>query len=232
MPDPALDRPVVDPVARLSYAGVPFLPGEVDGAPLPLLRRWYTEAVADERVAEPGAMVVATVDESGYPDARTVLLKGMDADGLTFFTNLGSTKARQLRRTPYAAAVLLWHPMFRQVRLRGRVTEVSRDEAAAYFATRPRGSQVASRASHQSQPIASRAELEAMVLVEDERWPDTGSPDDVPLPDWWGGYRLHPDSVELWVGQRSRLHDRVLFTRAGEGGLDDAASWRPSRLQP
>jgi pyridoxamine 5'-phosphate oxidase len=232
MADPALDRPVVDPLARLSYAGVPFLPGEVDGAPLPLLQRWYTEAVADDRVVEPGAMVVATVDDRGRPDARTVLLKGLDADGLTFFTNLGSAKARQLRHEPYAAAVLLWHPMYRQVRVRGPVTEVSREEAAAYFATRPRGSQVASRASHQSEPVGSRAELEAMVVAEEERWPDTGSPDDVPLPAWWGGYRLHPESVELWVGQTSRLHDRVLFERVGDGGLDDATAWRPRRLQP
>lgn len=230
--DPALDHPVVDPLARLSYAGVPFLPGEVDGAPLPLLQRWYTEAVADDRVVEPGAMVVATVDDRGHPDARTVLLKGLDADGLTFFTNLGSAKARQLQLVPYAAAVLLWHPMYRQVRVRGPVTQVSTEEAAAYFATRPRGSQVASRASHQSQPVSSRAELEAMVAAEDERWPDTGSPDDVPLPEWWGGYRLHPESVELWVGQRSRLHDRVLFERVADGDLADPAAWRPQRLQP
>lgn len=232
LPDPAVDRPVVDPVARLSYAGVPFLPGEVDGPPLALLHRWYTEAVADDRVVEPGAMVVSTVDESGLPDARTVLLKGLDADGLTFYTNLGSAKARQLTATPYAAAVLLWHPMYRQVRVRGPVTPVSEEEAAAYFALRPRGSQVASRASHQSQPIASRAALEALVAAEDQRWRDTGSPDDVPLPSWWGGYRLHPETVELWVGQRSRLHDRVLFERVGDGDLSDGSSWRRSRLQP
>jgi pyridoxamine 5'-phosphate oxidase len=232
MPDPALDRPVVDPVARMSYAGVPFLPGEVAGAPLPLLHRWYTEAVADDRIYEPGAMVVSTVDEAGLPDARTVLLKALDADGLTFFTNLGSAKARQLRAVPNAAAVLLWHPMYRQVRFRGPVSEVSPEEAVAYWTTRPRDSQVASRASHQSQPVGSRADLEAMVAAEDDRWPDTGSTDDVPLPAWWGGFRLHPQTIELWVGQRSRLHDRVLFERVGDGGLDDADSWRRHRLQP
>jgi pyridoxamine 5'-phosphate oxidase len=232
MPDPALDRPVVDPVARLSYAGVPFLPGEVDGAPLPLLHRWYTEAVADDRIVEPGAMVVATVDSDGRPDARTVLLKGLDAHGLTFFTNLDSAKARQLRGVPYAAAVLVWHPMYRQVRFRGPVTRVDDEESAVYWSTRPRGSQVASRASHQSQPVGSRAELEAMVAVEDDRWPDTGSNDDVPLPSWWGGFRLDPSTIELWVGQRSRLHDRVVFERVGDGGLDDPQSWRPHRLQP
>jgi pyridoxamine 5'-phosphate oxidase len=91
---------------------------------------------------------------------------------------------------------------------------------------------VASRASHQSEPIGSRADLEALVAAEEERWPDTGSPDDVPLPSWWGGYRLRPETVELWVGQRSRLHDRVLFERVGGGDLADAGSWRPRRLQP
>jgi pyridoxamine 5'-phosphate oxidase len=232
MPDPAYDRPVVDPAARLSYAGVPFLPGEVAGAPLELLHRWYTEAVADERIHEPGAMVVATVDDAGRPDARTVLLKGMDADGLTFFTNLASVKAQQLRKTPHAAAVLLWHPMYRQVRFRGPVSEVSPEESAVYWATRPRGSQVASRASHQSQPVSSRADLEAIAAAEDERWPDTGSPDDVPLPEWWGGFRLHPQTIELWVGQESRLHDRVVFDRTGDGGLDEPGSWRTVRLQP
>jgi pyridoxamine 5'-phosphate oxidase len=176
--------------------------------------------------------VVATVDEAGHPDARTVLLKGLDAEGLTFFTNLGSVKARQLRTTPYAAAVLPWHPMYRQVRFRGPVGEVSAQESTAYWATRPRDSQVASRASRQSEPVGSRADLEAMVAAEDERWPDTGSPDDVPLPPWWGGFRLQPTTIELWVGQQSRLHDRVVFERVGDGGLDDADSWRPHRLQP
>jgi len=230
--EPNLDRPVVDPVARLSYAGVPFLPGEVDGPPLPLLHRWYTEAVADERVYEPGAMVVATVDEAGLPDARTVLLKGLDAGGFVFFTNLGSAKARQLRAQPHAAAVLLWPPMYRQVRVRGPVSLVSRQESADYWTTRPRDSRIASRASHQSQPVASRADLEAMVAAEAARWPDTGSADDVPLPDWWGGFRLAPQTIELWVGQRSRLHDRVVFERVGHGGLDDSGSWRRHRLQP
>ena len=105
MREPNPDRPVVDPVARLSYAGVPFLPGEVDGPPLPLLHRWYTEAVADDRVYEPGAMVVATVDEAGLPDARTVLLKGLDAGGFVFFTNLGLAKARQMDRKKLGKAV-------------------------------------------------------------------------------------------------------------------------------
>lgn len=225
------DEPFLDPTVRRSYPGENVL-DDVTGPPLPLLRRWWAEAVADDRVDEPDAMVVATVDEHGHPDARTVLLKGLSAAGFEFFTNLDSAKGRQLAGTPYAALVLLWHPMHRQVRVRGEVTPVAREEAAAYFASRPRGSQVASSASRQSAPIGSRAELEQAVAAEEARWPDTGSPTDVPLPQRWGGFRVRPDAVELWVGQPSRLHDRILFSRNGSGGLDDAGSWTLSRLQP
>lgn len=225
------ERRIVDPAARMIYTGA-LLADDVTGAPLPLLERWYAEAVSDERIDEPGAMVVATVDDAGLPNARTVLLKGMDAAGFTFFTNLGSAKARELDGEPYAALVLLWHPMFRQVRVRGPVTRVPHEQSAAYFASRPRGSQVASRASHQSQPLSSRAALEAMVAAEEARWPDTGSPSDVPLPDYWGGYLVRPDVIELWVGQQSRLHDRVVFERIGEGGLDEPEAWQVQRLQP
>lgn len=226
-----MSEPIVDPVARLTY-DAQVLPPDLPAAPLALLSAWYADAVADDRVAEPGAMVVATVDAAGRPNARTVLLKGLDARGLEFYTNLGSTKATELAAAPYAALVLLWHPMFRQVRVRGPVEAVTRAEAAEYFASRPRGSQVASRASHQSQPVASRDELVAAVAAEEARWPDTGSDQDVPLPDYWGGYRVRPVEVELWVGQPSRLHDRVRY-RAPEGSaLDDPAAWSRTRLQP
>ena len=225
------ELPIIDPTVRRTYAGT-GLADDVTGAPLPLLRLWWAQAVDDERIAEPDAMVVATVDEAGHPDARTVLLKQLTPAGFTFFTNTDSTKGRQLRRTPYAALVLLWHPMHRQVRVRGPVTQVAREEAAAYFATRPRDSQVASAASQQSRPVASRAQLERAVAAEQARWPDTGSPTDVPLPPSWGGYRLQPDEVELWAGRPSRLHDRILFRRAGTGDLDDASAWTVTRLQP
>ncbi len=225
------DGRLVDPTVRRAYVAQ-ALPEQLDAAPMALLTRWWREATADERVEEADAMVVATVDEHGHPDARTVLLKDLTPAGLTFYTHTGSAKGRQLAGTPYAALVLLWHPMRRQVRVRGPVTPVDRAEAAAYFATRPRGSQVASSASQQSRPVASRAALEEAVRREEQRWPDTGSPSDVPLPQGWGGYRVRPESIELWVGQPSRLHDRVLFTRCGDGDLDDAASWELTRLQP
>lgn len=222
---------VVDPNARLTYAGEP-LGDDLTGPPLPWLARWYADAEADERVAEPGAMVLATVDADGRPDARIMLLKALTADGFTFFTNTRSAKGHQLAGTPYASLVLLWHPMYRQVRVRGTVVPTSAQEAALYFALRPHDSQVATRASRQSQPIGSRAELEARVAAEEARWPDTGSPDDVPAPSTWGGYLVRPDVVELWVGQRSRLHDRLVFERTGSGGMDDPRSWRITRLQP
>jgi pyridoxamine 5'-phosphate oxidase len=202
------------------------------GAPLAWIERWYVEAQSDPRVSEPSAMVLATVDAEGMPDARTVLLKGLSADGLVFYTNTRSAKGHELAANPRAALVLLWHPMYRQIRVRGSVGPTSPEDAARYFATRPRGSQVATRVSRQSQPIGSRAELEARFAAEDAQWPDTGSPDDVPAPSTWGGYLVRPDVVELWVGQRNRLHDRLVFERTGDGGLDEASSWRTTRLQP
>lgn len=222
-------------MARLAYDGrgldddaVAALEG---AAPLGVLERWYGDAVADERLAEPGAMVVATVDAAGLPNARTVLLKGLDAGGLVFFTNLASTKAVELAAMPAAAAVLLWHPMFRQVRVRGRVEQVSRQESVAYFGSRPRDSRVAAWASRQSRPVASRAELEAAVR---RREAELAGADDVPLPDFWGGYRILPVEVEFWVGHRDRLHDRVAFSSSSgaPAPLDDAGAWTVQRLQP
>lgn len=222
---------IVDPTLRRVY-DAPGLGDELPAAPLPLLAEWYAAAEADDRVAEPAAMLVATVDASGRPNARMVLLKGLDARGAEFYTNLGSTKAAELSSTPYAALVLPWHAMYRQVRLRGPVEAVSRAESAAYFATRPRGSQVASRASRQSQPLDRRADLVLAVEAEEARWPDTGSPDDVPLPEYWGGYRVRPVEVEFWVGQPSRLHDRVRYSAPDGTPLDDPAGWTRTRLQP
>jgi pyridoxamine 5'-phosphate oxidase len=230
--DPRTGRPpIVDAQARLSYAGGP-LPADLTGsAPLALLRSWYADAVADPRVDEPNAMVLATVDAAGMPNARTVLLKGLDAAGFTFFTNLESAKGREIEASPVASLVLLWHPMHRQVRVRGTVLPLPEPEAATYFATRPRDSQVAAWASRQSQPLGSRSELERAFAEADSRFADR---DQVPLPPYWGGYLVQAVEVEFWVGQASRLHDRLAYL-ARDGSprhLDDEAGWTTVRRQP
>lgn len=221
----------VDPAARIDY-GADLIPdADTAGPPLAALYRWYEAAAADDRVAEPGAMVVATVDAGGAPNARTMLLKGLDAGGLVFFTNAGSIKAHEIAADARASLVLLWHPMHRQVRARGPVEAVSRVEAHEYFTSRPRGSQVAAWASAQSQPLASREDLLAAVAAVEKRFEGR---DELPLPDFWGGYRVRPVEVELWAGQRNRLHDRWAWTtRDGRPApLDAADAWQGGRRQP
>ncbi len=222
---------VVDPSARIDYSSDHLPEVLTSGTPLEAMTTWYLEASEDERVKEPGAMVVATVDELGLPDARTVLLKMLDARGLVFFTCTTSAKGRELEARPVASVVLLWHPMYRQVRARGEVERVSDDETLAYFTSRPRGSQVAAWASAQSEPLASRADLEAAVAEVERRFEGV---EELPVPDFWGGYRVRPHSVELWAGQRSRLHDRWLWTAADDQPalLDDPTRWTGTRLQP
>ena len=230
MPD---TRPAggIDPTARIDYESDLIAAEDVEGTPLAAVERWYDAAVADDRVVEPGAMVVATVDASGAPNARTVLLKGLDARGLIFFTATASTKGEELAAHPRASVVLLWHPMYRQVRVRGEVEQVSREDTTAYFTSRPRGSQVAAWASAQSRALASRDDLVAAVADVEERF---AGQDPLPLPDFWGGYRVRPVEVELWAGQRNRLHDRWVWTTADghPAPLDDLSAWQGSRRQP
>jgi pyridoxamine 5'-phosphate oxidase len=197
---------------------------EGDLAPtwLDQLRRWFDDAAAGG-VGEPNAMVLATADADGRPDARFVLLKGLDEDGLRFFTDRTSAKGRQLAENPHGAIVFPWHDLQRQVRLTGPVHLLADAEADAYFAARPWGSRVSALASPQSRPIASRAVLEAARDELAARHPD-GS--DVPRPEGWGGYRLEPEVVEFWQGRRDRLHDRLVYRRAADG------RWRTERLAP
>ncbi len=231
VPDLPTADDAVDPASRLSYEGS-GLSDVVEGtSPLETVRRWYAEAVEDERVVEPGAMVVATVDAGGMPNARTVLLKGLDRDGFVFYTGRDSAKGQELAATASAAVVLLWHPMYRQARARGPVEEVPRAVSQAYFQSRPRDSQVAAWASAQSSPLGSRAELEAAVERVKQHF---AGHDVLPLPDFWGGYRVRPVEVELWVGRRSRLHDRLVWTSREPGPvpLDAAERWQLGRRQP
>jgi pyridoxamine 5'-phosphate oxidase len=192
---------------------------ELDADPLRQVAAWYADAVA-AGLAQPESMALATTTPDGRPSARMVLLRGHDDHGVVFFTNRKSRKARELADNPRAALVLYWQPLHRQVRIEGVVEELTTDESAAYFATRPRGSQVAAWASAQSRPISDRDELERLYREADARFSS-----EVPLPPFWGGYRVVPESIELWQGRENRLHDRIRYERQG-------GRWTMTRLQP
>lgn len=188
---------------------------------LALFRRWYAETESEVGVIEANAMQLATVDSSGVPSVRTVLAKEVDERGVVFYTNYDSAKAHDLAVSPTASLVFAWVPMERQVRVTGPVERVSHAEAAAYFATRPRGSQIAAWASHQSAELRDRAELQAAVAAVQRQFDGR----DVPAPPDWGGYRVTPDVVEFWAGREDRLHDRL-------EGRRDGSDWHWHRLAP
>lgn len=187
------------------------------------LRLWFDEAVRLD-VPEPNALQVATVDAQGRPGLRTVLAKAIDERGVTFYTNYDSAKGVALAAHPYAAAQFLWLPLERQVRLTGPVTRVPAQETAAYFHSRPRGSQLGAWASPQSQVIGSREQLQQRLAEAEARFGDG----EIEVPPHWGGYLLEPDSVEFWQGRPDRLHDRLRFRRA-DGAQ---ATWQLERLAP
>lgn len=205
---------------RRDYADHGLDAHELAPDPVDQFRFWFKQA-CDAGIREPNAMVLSTVRADGSPASRVILLKAFDARGFTFFTNLGSAKGRDLAERPRASLTFPWVDLERQVHLRGRVERVSADETRAYFHSRPRNSQVGAWASHQSEPIASRAELERQFADILRRHPEG----EVPVPPNWGGLRLVPDEVEFWQGRPSRLHDRFRYTRQPEG-------WRVERLQP
>jgi pyridoxamine 5'-phosphate oxidase len=205
---------------RRDYASAGLAEADALADPIAQFERWFADARRAE-VHEPNAMTLATVDAAGQPAARMVLLKGVDARGLAFFTNRDSRKARELLANPKAALVFWWGPLQRQVRFEGVIEEVDAAEADEYFASRPRGSQLAAWASAQSSVIEGRAALEA----EERRHRERFGEDEVPRPPFWGGYRLVPAVVEFWHGRASRLHDRLRYTRTPDG-------WRIERLAP
>jgi pyridoxamine 5'-phosphate oxidase len=202
------------------YEGTPLDPMDCDPDPLVEFRRWFQVAV-DAKISTVNAVTLATVDERGRPAARIVLLKEVDDRGFVFFTNYDSRKGRDLAAHPFAALVAFWEPLHRQVRIEGAIERVAGADSDAYFASRPRGSQIGAIASPQSQPIASRAALQDLVTAAEQA---VGAAEPA-RPAHWGGYRLVPDMVELWQGQPSRLHDRVRYRRIGDG-------WDRDRLAP
>jgi pyridoxamine 5'-phosphate oxidase len=188
--------------------------------PIALFGHWF-EAAKRAGVFLPESMALATATRDGAPSVRMVLLKGYDARGFVFFTNYDSRKADELAANPRAALVLHWHVLERQIRIEGPVERITHDESFAYFRTRARGSRIGAWASEQSRPLASRAELEARVREYDRKF----SGEDVPLPDFWGGYRVVPERIEFWQGKANRLHDRLLYAKT-DGG------WSVTRLYP
>ncbi len=205
---------------RREYADAGLTEADLAPDPFAMFDRWFEEAHA-AGLHEPNAMVVSTVSADGRPSSRLVLLKGVSQAGFVFFTNLGSRKGSELAANPRCALLFPWHPLERQVRVEGLATPLPGEDVAAYFASRPRGSQLGAHASHQSRPVADRAELQAAYDEQSARYADR----DVPVPDEWGGFRVAAESVEFWQGRPGRMHDRLVYARAAGG-------WSVSRLAP
>ena len=224
MTEPYLASPAdtdADPVAlRQRFMAEGLDQDGLDPDPIRQFQRWYQQAV-DARLPEPNAMSLATVDADGQPSLRTVLLKLYDADGFVFFTNYESRKARQMDVNDRVALLFPWVALARQVKILGRAARIPTAESLRYFMTRPRGSRIGAWSSPQSQVISSRSLLEEKVAEMKRRFGDG----EIPLPHFWGGYRVVPSSIEFWQGRESRLHDRFRYDRAAD-------EWRIARLAP
>ena len=197
---------------------------QLDDNPIQQFQVWFEDARKAD-ILEPNAMSLATAGSDGLPDLRTVLLKYFDDSGFVFYTNYGSRKAREMEQNPQAALLFTWLGLNRQVRIQGKVEKISKAESLRYFASRPRGSQIGAWVSEQSKVIASRGLLEQKVAEIKRKFGDG----EVPLPNFWGGFRVAPHSVEFWQGRPSRLHDRFEYNRTEQGS---DKSWTIERLQP
>jgi len=218
---PPVSAPITDPSQlRVDYKRAALSERDAASDPIELFTRWFDEAVA-AAIPEPNAMTLATVDAAGRPTARIVLMKGVDARGVVFHTNYDSRKGRDLAANPRAALLFFWVGLERQVRIDGAAERVSAEDSDAYFAARPRGSQISAWASPQSAPVADRAWLEARFAECEARFASGA----VPRPPNWGGVRVVPDRFEFWQGRTSRLHDRLVWSRQGDG-------WTIGRLAP
>lgn len=206
---------------RQHYALESLSETDVRPDPMAQFAFWFEEALASQ-LLEPNAMTLATATPEGYPSARTVLLKGYDANGFTFFTNYLSRKGVELMVNPHATLLFTWLDLQRQIRIEGQVEKVPEQVSLDYFQSRPRESQIGAWASPQSQIIGGRAELEKREKETEARFAGL---DKLPLPPHWGGYLLRPSVIEFWQGRMSRLHDRILYTR-------EAGGWKIERLAP
>jgi pyridoxamine 5'-phosphate oxidase len=220
-----MDHPVKIADLRIDYMRETLDESNVAPDPFRQFEHWFSEAVKAQ-VPEPSAMMLATVGADGRPAARVVLLKGFDDAGFVFFTNFSSRKGRELDAHGAAALLFFWPELERQVRIEGSVTRVDDAESTAYFAGRPRLSQLGAWASPQSEPIADRRALEARLDAVKARYDEAHLP--VPRPPHWGGYRLAPDVLEFWQGRSSRLHDRIRYRLAAER----PGVWAIDRLAP
>jgi pyridoxamine 5'-phosphate oxidase len=205
---------------RIEYGRLGLLEQQLDSDPFRQFQKWLDDAVAHDLI-EPNAMVLATVDGDGQPWSRTVLLKGCDERGFSFYTNYDSAKGRQLAGEPRCGLTFWWGALERQVNITGRVDRVSRAETEAYFPKRPLGSRLGAWASQQSSVIAGREALEKGYEAARARFGENP-----PAPEHWGGYVVRPSTIEFWQGRQSRLHDRLRYTRQGDG------SWKIERLAP
>jgi pyridoxamine 5'-phosphate oxidase len=221
-----MDPDALDSVAaaRADYTAGGLVESDLLPDPVAMFRRWYDDAHA-AGLHEPNAMVIATVSADDAPSARLVLLKGVTAEGFVFYTNTGSRKGAELAGNPRVALLFPWHPLERQVRVDGTASLLPREAVDAYFAVRPRGSQLGAWASHQSHVVSGRDELLA-AYDEAERRYQGG---EVPTPEEWGGYLVRPEVVEFWQGRPGRMHDRLVYRRSGDSG---AQGWRTERLAP
>lgn len=217
-----LNQPFDIASLRRNYSQQSLSETDVLHDPVAQFAVWFEEAL-NSRLVEPNAMTLATADASGCPSARTVLLKGFDKQGFVFYTNYESRKGKDMKENPQAALLFTWLELERQIRIEGVVEKLPSEESLAYFQSRPKGSQIGAWASPQSRVIESREVLEKRVAELVAEYDHIAA---LPLPPHWGGYCLKPALIEFWQGRESRLHDRMCYTKTGEG------EWKIERLAP